>query len=126
MANTEKSQTSGFQRGLSIVYNTRTAAEYAHCMEACRIVCTTTEARGNSRSSFYNKRYGRTPLSVTETKRIAAIFAQYGVTDWEGPDTESEAIEAMAQHIADILAHHGVYDCEGPKSEPETAENKAV
>lgn len=89
MENTEKSQTLGFERGLQAVYRTRTAAEFDQCKKECYTVCTTTERRANSLSSYYNKRFGRRVLSVAERERIAEIFAKYGVTDWEGCENEA-------------------------------------
>ena len=80
----EKNSKSGFEVGLRTVYNTRTAKEYEQCLAECIRICTTTETTGNSRSSFYNKRYGRKPLTVAESTLIAAIFANYGITEWQG------------------------------------------
>ena len=44
----------------------------------------TTETRYNSRSTYYLKMYGRTPLTVAEDDRLNQMFAKYGVTDWRG------------------------------------------
>lgn len=77
----------GFQTGLQAVYATRTAAEYDQCMKELVDVCMNTEERGNSRSSFYNKRYGRMALTVAEAERVGAVFAKYGVTDWRGVES---------------------------------------
>lgn len=82
--NLEKVKQGGFQRGLKTVYATCTAAEYTRCMEEVREVCMTTEERSCSRSSYYNKMYGRTLLTVAETERLNEVFARYGVTDWQG------------------------------------------
>lgn len=93
MENTKRSELYGFTRGLQQVYSTRTAAEYARCLAEVREVCMSTEERGSSRSSYYNKMNGRMPMSVAEAERIAAVFAKYGVKDWcgcENGDQNSE------------------------------------
>lgn len=74
----------GFQHGLQQVCNTRPKAEYDQCLADLREVILTTERRGCSIASFYNKRYGTTPLTVGEEQRIAEVFALYGVADWQG------------------------------------------
>jgi len=84
MENNQNEPPVGFKRGINQVYNTRSAADYARCLKEVSDVCTTTESRCNSRSSYYNKMNGRTPLSVAETERLNEIFARYGVTDWQG------------------------------------------
>lgn len=79
---TEKKQ--GFKRGLDWAYNNISAALYSRLLKDVSDVCTSTETRGNSRSSYYNKMYGRTPLTVSETERLSEVFAKYHVTDWQG------------------------------------------
>lgn len=81
---TEKSKHAGFRRGLNIIYNTKPAADYARCLKEVHDVCTTTEVRNSSDSSYYNKMKGKTPLSVAEIEKLNAVFARYGVTDWQG------------------------------------------
>ena len=73
-------KTNGFQRGLQQVCNTKPKAEYDQCLAELREVILTTEKRGCSPSSFYSKRRGNAPLTVSEEQRIA----KYGVTDWQG------------------------------------------
>lgn len=82
--NIKKNLPTGFKKGLAEVYRTRTAAEYTRCLAETREVCTTTEAKGNSVASYYGKMNGRTALSVAETEKLNALFASYGVTDWQG------------------------------------------
>jgi len=82
--NIKKNLPTGFKKGLAEVYRTRTAAEYTRCLAETREVCTTTEAKGNSVASYYSKMNGRTALSVAETEKLNALFASYGVTDWQG------------------------------------------
>lgn len=79
----ETSKSNGFKKGLDAVYNTCSAAQYAQCLAETREVCMGTESRGNSRTSYYNKMYGRTPLTIAETERLNDVFARYGVTDWQ-------------------------------------------
>lgn len=86
MENSENLKVNGFQRGLDVVFQTRTAAEYNQCLEEVRQVILTTEKRGSSIATFYNKRYGRTPLSIAETSNLSEVFARYGVEDWRGCD----------------------------------------
>lgn len=74
----------GFQHGLDQVYATRTAEEYKNCLREVMLVCMTTEASCNSKASFFNKRRGKRPLSVAETRRLAKVFAKYGVSEWQG------------------------------------------
>lgn len=75
----------GFYKGLQEVFNTCSAATYSHCLNETREICMSTEkGRGNSYSSYYNKMYGKKPLSVAETEKIGAIFARLGITDWQG------------------------------------------
>lgn len=82
MEKTKNNKAKGFQLGLQTVYETRTAAEYARCLKEVREVCTTTESRGTSRSSFYSKMKGRTPITVAERERLSKVFARYGVSEW--------------------------------------------
>lgn len=74
----------GFQRGLDMVYATRTAEEYDRCLKEVKEVCMSTEVINASQASYYNKRRGVCPLSVAERERLAKVFAKYGVTDWQG------------------------------------------
>lgn len=74
----------GFQRGLQQVCNTKPKAEYDRCLAELREVILTTEKRGCSMASFYSKRYGNAPLTVSEEQKIAEVFAKYGVTEWQG------------------------------------------
>lgn len=80
----KKKQPMGFKKGLNAVYNNCTAAQYAACLAETREICTTTEARSNSISSFYSKMNGKAPTSVAESEKLAKVFARYGVTDWQG------------------------------------------
>ena len=80
----EKEEKKGFERGIRAVYNNCTAAEYDQCLAECNRICTSTEARCISRSSYYGKRYGRQPLTVAETQLLADLFANFGITDWQG------------------------------------------
>lgn len=80
----EKMEKMGFERGIRSVYLKCTAAEYDFCLAEANRICMTTEERGASRSSYYNKRYGRTPLTVAETNLLADLFARFGITDWQG------------------------------------------
>lgn len=64
--------------------STRPKAEYDQCLTELREVILTTEKRGCSVSSFYHKRYGDAPLTVSEEQKIAEVFAKYGVTEWYG------------------------------------------
>ena len=82
MEATEK--TKGFSRGLDVVYNTKTAAEYDRCRNELRDVIMTTEKGVITMAIFYNKRDGRTPLTLAEEQRIAEVFDRYGITDWQG------------------------------------------
>lgn len=85
--NIKKNKPDGFHKGLMEVYHTKTAAAYTQCLAETREICMGTEkGRGNSRSSYYNKMYGRMPLSVAETERLNEMFARYGVTDWQGKE----------------------------------------
>ena len=84
MKKTEKINVLGFKKGLNAVYNNCTAAQYSQCLSDTRKVITTTEARCNSLASYYSKMNGRTALSVAETEKLNALFASYGVTDWQG------------------------------------------
>ena len=68
----------GFEVGIKAAYEKLTAV---HCM--------TTESRGVSRSSYYNKRYGRIPLTVAEEEIIAKIFWRNGITNWRGCLTQA-------------------------------------
>lgn len=86
MEKPEKPKNWGFKKGLNEVYNNCTAAQYAKCLSETREVIMTTEARGNSLASFYTKMNGKVPLSITETERIAEVFARYGVTEWQGKE----------------------------------------
>ena len=79
-----ENKTNGFQRGLQEVCNTRPKAEYDQCLAELREVILTTEKRGCSVASFYSKRYGNAPLTVSEEQKIAEVFAKYGVADWQG------------------------------------------
>lgn len=74
----------GFQRGLQQVCDTRPKSEYDRCLAELREVILTTEMRGNSLASFYLKRYGNAPLTVSEEQKIAEVFAKYGVSEWQG------------------------------------------
>ena len=80
----ENQEKKGFERGIKAVYQRCTAAEYDQCLAEANRICMTTEERGASRSSYYNKRYGRTPLTVAETTLLTALFARFGITDWQG------------------------------------------
>ena len=80
----------GFQRGLQQVALTRSKAEYDRCLVEVRNVILTTEKRGCSPSSFYSKRRGESPLTVSEEQKIAEVFAKYGVSDWQGNGNENE------------------------------------
>ena len=80
----------GFQRGLQQVCNTRPKAEYDQCLAELREVILTTEKRGCSPSSFYSKRRGESPLTVSEEQKIAEVFAKYGVSDWQGNENENK------------------------------------
>jgi len=82
MEETKKNKSKGFRSGLQKVYESRPAAEYACCLKEVREVCQTTEERGNSRTTFYNKMNGRSPLTIAEASRLSEVFARYGVTDW--------------------------------------------
>ena len=84
MENNQDNKPNGFQRGLQQVAVTRTKVEYDQCLAELREVILTTEKRGCSMASFYSKRYGNAPLTVSEEQRIAEVFARYGVTDWQG------------------------------------------
>ena len=64
--------------------NTLPKAEYDKCLYELREVILTTEKRGCSVASFYSKRYGNAPLTVSEEQKIAEVFAKYGVTEWQG------------------------------------------
>ena len=77
-------QPDGFSRGLDMVKRTRPLADYTDCLNELREVILTTEKRGCSLASYYNKLNGRTPLTIAEEERINAIFARYGVTEWHG------------------------------------------
>lgn len=79
----------GFQRGLQQVAATRTKVEYDQCLAELREVILTTEKRGCSMGSFYLKRYGNSSLTVSEERRIAEVFAKYGVTEWHGKKDEN-------------------------------------
>ncbi len=74
----------GFERGIRAVYQKCTAAQYDFCLAEANRICTSTETRCISRSSYYAKRYGRTPLTVAETTLLADLFARFGITDWQG------------------------------------------
>ena len=74
----------GFQRGLQEVCDTRPKAEYDRCRIELMRVILTTEKRGCSVSSFYSKRYGKAPLTVSEEQKIAEVFTKYGVSEWQG------------------------------------------
>ena len=79
-----ENKSNGFQRELQEVCNTRPKAEYDQCLAELREVILTTEKRGCSMASFYKKRYGKAPLTVSEEQKIAEVFAKYGVTEWQG------------------------------------------
>ena len=74
----------GFEVGIKAAYEKLTAVQYDQLLHDLTEACMTTEARGVSRSSYYNKRYGRTPLTVAETNLLADLFARFGITDWQG------------------------------------------
>lgn len=74
----------GFQRGLDRVYETCSAEQYDRCLREVKEVCMSTEVINASQASYYNKRRGVRPLSVAEAERLTAVFARYGVTDWQG------------------------------------------
>ena len=80
----ENQEKKGFERGIRAVYQRCTAAEYDQCLAEANRICTSTETRCISRSSYYTKRYGRTPLTVAETTLLADLFARFGITDWQG------------------------------------------
>ena len=82
--------TGDFQRGVSIAYRTLTAENYDKCMTEVRDIIASTEKRGNSRSTYYNKLNGRTPLTIAEAQRLDEVFARYGVTDWRGIESENQ------------------------------------
>ena len=84
MVNTDKSKIWGFKKGLNAVYNNCTAAQYSKCLSETREVITTTEAKGNSQASFYAKMNGKSPLTIAETEKLNAVFARYGVNNWQG------------------------------------------
>lgn len=79
-----KNKPNGFQKGLRQVCNTRPKAEYDQCRKELLEVILTTEKKGCSVASFYSKRYGNAPLTVSEEQKIAEVFAKYGVTEWQG------------------------------------------
>ncbi|MBO5758455.1 MAG: hypothetical protein J6R31_00230 [Rikenellaceae bacterium] len=79
-----ENKSNGFQRGLHQVAITRTKVEYDQCLTEVREVILTTEKRGCSVASFYSKRYGKIPLTVSEEQKIAEVFVKYGVTEWQG------------------------------------------
>ena len=83
-------KTKGFSRGLDVVYNTKTAAEYDRCRNELRDVIMTTEKGVITMAIFYNKRDGRTPLTLAEEQRIAEVFAEYGITDWQGVANQND------------------------------------
>lgn len=74
----------GFEVGIKAAYKKCTAAQYDQLLHDLTEVCMSTEARGVSRSSYYNKRYGRTPLTKAEEESITKIFWRYGITNWRG------------------------------------------
>ena len=87
----EKSENNnGFTRGLQTVKETRPAADYERCRKEAKEICMTTETRYNSRSTYYLKMKGRTPLTVAEDDRLNQMFAKYGVTDWRGTANEND------------------------------------
>ncbi len=80
----------GFQRGLWLCATTHIKVEYDQCLAELREVILTTEKRGCSMASFYSKRYGNAPLTVSEEQRIAEVFAKYGIEDWQGNGNGNE------------------------------------
>lgn len=82
--------TAGFQRGVSIAYRTLTAENYDKCMAEVRNIIASTEERGNSRSTYYNKLNGRTPLTIAEAQRLDEVFARYGIADWRGTESDNQ------------------------------------
>lgn len=80
----ENQEKKGFEKGIRAVYQRCTAAEYDQCLAEANRICTSTETRCISRSSYYAKRYGRTPLTVAETTLLADLFARFGITEWQG------------------------------------------
>jgi len=82
--NINKTRPQGFKKGLDAVFNTCTAAQYSRCLAELKEVCTTTEARRSSISTYYNKMRGTAALSVAGTEKLNEVFARYGITDWQG------------------------------------------
>ena len=79
-----ENKSNGFQRGIDKCATTLTKVEYDKCLAELKNVILTTEKRGCSIASFYLKRYGDAPLTVSEEQGIAEVFAKYGITDWRG------------------------------------------
>lgn len=84
MENTKISKPWGFMKGINEVAETRPKADYDLCLKELANVILTTEERGSSVASYYNKRNGRVPLTLAENERINEVFAKYGVSDWQG------------------------------------------
>ena len=80
----KEEQKDGFEVGIKAAYEKLTAVQYDQLLHDLTEACMTTEARGVSRSSYYNKRYGRTPLTMAEEEIIAKIFWRNGITNWRG------------------------------------------
>lgn len=82
----EKNKNWGFKKGLNAVFNSPncSAAQYTKCLQEAKEICTTTEPKNSSLSSYYSKMNGRMPMSVAEAEKMDNLFARYGVTDWQG------------------------------------------
>ena len=84
MENKENSKPWGFSKGLVEVKRTKPMAEYTRCLNELRDVVLTTEKRGCSMASYYNKLNGRAPLTLAEEQRITEVFDRYDIENWQG------------------------------------------
>lgn len=79
----------GFQRGVELAARQLSKVEYDQCLAELKNVILTTEKKGCSVASFYSKRYGNAPLTVSEEQCIGEVFAKYGIKDWRGNGIEN-------------------------------------
>ena len=79
----------GFEVGIKAAYKKLTAVQYDQLLHDLTEACMTTEVRGASRSSYYNKRYGRTPLTQKE------IAARKGISRSYVSRIEKKALEKL-------------------------------